>query len=66
MTSLIRVGGETVVSINWFADVSVFNSVDFSTKLTLDGGPGSVSADHTFSSTSGHATTSYLLDGVRN
>lgn len=66
--SVQRVGAEVVVSVNWFADVSVFNSVEFSASLTLPDGrkTGTVSGDHTFSSTPGHATTTYSLVGVRN
>lgn len=66
--SLTQVAGEQIVSINFFEDVSVFDSIDFSTSLTLVKGQkqGSISADHTFSSTPGHGTTSYVLTAARN
>ena len=65
--SLEVVGGQATVFANWFADVSVFNSADFSTALVLVKGQkdGETSASHTFSSTPGHSTTTYTLTGIR-
>jgi hypothetical protein len=65
--SLQRNGNDLIVSINWFADVSVFDAVDLSTELLLDDNkPRSTSASHTFSSSSGHNTTSHTLTGIRD
>jgi hypothetical protein len=66
--SMTRVNGASVVSIRWFADVSVFNSVDFGTSLKLANGQksGDTSGDYTFSFSGGYNTTTYTLVGVRN
>ncbi len=65
--SLQNVGDSAIVSIAWFADVSVFNSADFSTALTLVKGQkdGEISASHTFSTSAAHSTTTYTLTGSR-
>lgn len=65
--TLQEAGGAATVAIDWFADVSVFNSADFSTALTLIKGQkqGDISASHTFSSTPGHSTTTYTLTASR-
>ena len=65
--SLQNVRDQAIISVDWFADVSVFNSADFRTALTLVKGQndGEISASHTFSTSSGHSTTTYTLTGSR-
>src|SRR3954465_476086 len=56
-------GGERTVSVDWFADVTVFNSVEFSTAVTLEGGnkSGKAVGDHTFFTSNGSTRTTYTL-----
>ncbi|MEZ6059550.1 MAG: hypothetical protein R3C19_04230 [Planctomycetaceae bacterium] len=65
--SLQRVNGEIVVAVDWFADISTFNAVDFSTALVLGNGrnSGEIAATHKFYSTPGLTTTRYILSGTR-
>jgi hypothetical protein len=56
--------GTTTVTIDYFADVSVFNSIEFGATLTLPtSGRGSASTNGRtgFSSSSGNGTASYTL-----
>lgn len=66
--SLTKNDGESTVSINWFADVTVFNSVDFNTAVTLaDGQKQGVSVgDNTVYTSSGGTRTSFSLTCVEN
>lgn len=66
--SLTKANGISTVAISWFADVSVFNAVDFSTSLKILNGQntGEVSGTYTFSFSGGFNTTTYTLVGVRN
>lgn len=65
--NLEKVGNEMIVRVNWFSDVGVFDSIDFTTSMKLVNGQKTavVSADLTHSSTPGHAMTSYTLTGSR-
>ena len=65
--SLSRAGGEATVSFAWFADVSVFNSADFDTTLTLAKGQktNQSSATSSFWNSNGHSTTTYTLTAAR-
>lgn len=66
--TLTRNNGETIVAISWFADVSVFNSVDLATAIKLSKGQktGESSAEHTYGFSGGFNTTTYTLVGVRD
>ncbi len=71
--NLERIGGETIVSVNWFSDVSVSNSTDFNATLVMANNQkqGRTSASNTYSTSSifpnsGHATTSCTLQAIRN
>ena len=61
--SLQKNDGENTVAINWFADVTVFNSVDFNTSVILTNGnkSGKVAGDHTLYTSSGSTTTTFSL-----
>ncbi len=71
--STVMDAGKTVVGITYFNDVGVFNSIDFSTKLTLHkkGVTGATSGSHTFTTTLGvpsqqQHTTNYTLSCLRS
>lgn len=66
--SLQKVDGEKTVSINWFADVTVFNSVDFNTSVTLADGQksGKVAGDHALYTSGGSTVTRFTLECVEN
>ncbi|MFO0954206.1 MAG: hypothetical protein U0835_24225 [Isosphaeraceae bacterium] len=55
--------GESTVSADWFADVTVFNSVDFQTSVTLEDGAkrGKSTGSHTLFTSGGSTTTTYSL-----
>ncbi len=55
--------GASKVSIDWFADVTVFNAVDVSTSVTIPKGQkeGSTSGIHTFYTSTGSTQTTYSL-----
>jgi NAD(P)-dependent dehydrogenase (short-subunit alcohol dehydrogenase family) len=65
--SVAKEGGNIVVSIDYFSDVSVFDSISFNTRLTMHGGRGieTTSGGNTFSSSQaaqpGNHTTNYTL-----
>jgi len=69
--SVAKEGGNIVVSIDYFSDVSVFDSISFNTRLTMHGGRGieTTSGGNTFSSSQaaqpGNHTTSYTLSCKR-
>lgn len=53
---VVRQGGETIVTFDWFSDVGVFHSVGVGSQLTLRGGgrkEESVSGSQSFSASSG-------------
>lgn len=58
--------GDKTISINWFADVTVFNSVDFNTSVILADGQksGKVSGDHTLYTSGGSTVTTFTLSCV--
>jgi hypothetical protein len=64
--SLEKVDGESTITVNWSADVTVFNAVDFNTSVTLEGGQkrGSAAGDHTFYNSSGSTKTTFSLKCV--
>ena len=66
--SLEKIDGESKVSVNWFADVSVFNSVDFNTSVTLANGQksGKVAGDHTLYTSNSRTTTNFSLACIEN
>lgn len=66
--SLTKLNGEKTVAIDWFADVTVFNSVDFRTSVVLSNGDkdGQSAGEHTLYTSSGSTTTSYSLSCVEN
>jgi hypothetical protein len=66
--TLTQVGSDSMVSINWFADVSTFNSVDLDTAVVIPDKQkqGTAAGRHRFSSSPGHDTTTYTLTAVRN
>jgi len=63
--SVAREGGNLAVAIEYFSDVSVFDSVDFNTRFTMHLGRGiqTTAGSHTFSSSQagGNHTTNYVL-----
>lgn len=63
-----KVNGEKTVSGDWFADVTVFNSVEVSTAVTLEDGDkrGKSSASHTLYTSGGSTTTTFTLSVVEN
>ena len=66
--SLQKSDGECSVGINWFADVTVFNSVDFNTSVMLADGQksGKVAGDNTVYTSNGSTTTRFSLSAVEN
>lgn len=60
---LTRVGNALVVNANWFDDVGVFDSIDFSTSVSLANGQktASTGADLTHYSSPGSAMTDFRL-----
>lgn len=67
VASATTVGGDVVISIDWFADTSVFNSSDLQTEMTIAKGQsaGQTSGRSRFSSTPGHATVTYSVVGTK-
>lgn len=61
--SLDKANKESTVAIDWFADVTVFNSVDFNTSVVLaqDQKQGKAVGDHSVDTSSGSTRTSYSL-----
>lgn len=66
--SLQKDNGDKTVAINWFADVTVFNSVDFDTSVTLSDGQksGKATGRHTLYTSTSSTTTTYSLACVEN
>lgn len=66
--AMTKVDGDKTVDINWFADVTVFNSVDFDTSVTLSDGQksGKSAGRHTLYTSSGATTTTYSLTCVED
>ena len=66
--SLQKDGGEKTVSVDWFADVTVFNSVEFSTAVTLEGGDkrGKAVGNHAVFTSTGSTRTVYTLKCVED
>lgn len=60
---MTKVDGDKTIDVNWFADVTVFNSVDFDTSVTLSDGQktGKSAGRHTLYTSSGATTTTYSL-----
>lgn len=58
--------GESTIAANWYADITVFNAVDFNTSVTLEGSQkeGKVSGNHTFYNSSGSTKTTFTLTCV--
>lgn len=65
---LEKVDGANTISINWYADVTVFNSVDFDTSVVLANGQksGTSSGRHTFYTSGSSTTTYFTLTCVEN
>lgn len=61
-----KVDGETTIAMNWYADVTVFNSVDLDTSVLLEGGvkKGRSTGRHTLYVSGGSTTTIYTLTCV--
>ena len=61
--NMTKVEGEKTVAINWFADVTVFNSVDLDTAVSLEDGQktGKATGRHTLYVSGGSTTTTYTL-----
>ncbi len=66
--SLTKLDGDSTVSINWFADVTVFNSVDFNTSVTLSDGQkrGESAGDNTVYTSNGGTRTNFSLSCLQN
>ena len=63
-----QVDGEKIVSASWFADVTVFNSVEFDTVVSLEDGAkrGRSTGQHTLFTSTSSTTTRYTLTCVEN
>ncbi len=61
--SLTKQNGESTVSVDWFADVTVFNSVDFTSSVVLGKGQkiGKTVGTHTMYAGSTSTRTSFAL-----
>ncbi len=61
--SFSKINGNGVLNVDWFADVSVFNSVDFSTSVVLGQGrhDGTANGSHTFYSSTSSTRTNYSV-----
>ena len=59
---------DRTVTADWFADISVFDSVDLQTSVTLEGGDkrGKSVGQHTLFISNGSETTTYSLMVVEN
>jgi hypothetical protein len=66
--SLASGDGEKTVSVDWFADVTVFNTVDLRTSVTLEDGDkrGKAVGDNTVFTSSGSTRTLYTLTCVED
>ena len=66
--SLSKENGDSTISINWYADVTVFNSVDFDTLIVLSDGQksGRSTGRHTFYTSGSSTTTYFTLTCVEN
>ncbi len=66
--SLSKENGDSTISINWYADVTVFNSVDFDTSVVLSDGQksGRSTGRHTFYTSGSSTTTYFTLTCVEN
>ena len=66
--TMTKVDGEKKVAINWFADVTVFNSVDLDTAVSLEDGQksGKATGRHTLYVSGGSTTTTYTLSCREN
>ncbi len=63
-----KVDGVSTIAVNWFADVTVFNSVDFNTSVTLSNGQksGKSEGNHNFYTSNSSTRTTYSLTCVEN
>ena len=61
--SLQKENGDKTIAVNWFADVTVFNSVDFNTSVVLGDGQkrGKVVGDNTVYTSNGSTKTTFSL-----
>lgn len=66
--TMSKLDGDKTIDVNWFADVTVFNSVDFDTSVTLSDGQktGKSAGRHTLYTSSGATTTTYSLTCSEN
>jgi hypothetical protein len=66
--NMTKVDGEKNIAINWFADVTVFNSVDLDTAVSLADGQktGKATGRHTLYVSGGSTTTTYTLSCNEN
>lgn len=61
--SMTRLNGSSTISVDWFADVSVFNSIDFNSSVVLSKNQkiGKTVGSHTFYSSNNATRTSFAL-----
>lgn len=66
--ALSKVNNDWVMSIDWFADTTVFNSVDFRTDVILPNGQKSSlsSGSHTFFNSTSSTKTTFSIVCTRN
>ena len=66
--SLTRLNGEWTLAVDWFADTTVFNSVDVATSAIIPNGQktGKNVGTHDFWTTGSHTQTSYSIVCVAN
>lgn len=66
--TMTKVDGEKSIAINWYADVTVFNSVDLDTSVSLTDGQknGKATGRHTLYVSGGSTTTTYTLTCTEN
>ncbi len=64
--SLVRSNGDSTIEIDWYADVTVFNSVDIATSVILADGQkqGRSAGEHTLYTSTNSTTTRYSLSCV--
>lgn len=63
-----KINGDKTVSADWFADVTVFNSVDLATSVTLEDGDkrGKSTGSHILYTSNGSTKTTFTLSVIEN
>lgn len=66
--SLTKVNGEWIMAVDWFADTTVFNSVELRTAVTIPNGQktAKTAGTHTFTNSTTNSETGYSIVCVAN